>query len=265
MADMNAAIGAFNTLRMPLAGTGASVGAPPARSEPGRQGGRHDSVPAILLSINATNAQIAHATSLHQTQVTSGLAADASRDVLDSVLAIRKLAERAVWSAPLPEDRAALQGAYEQSRGRIDSVVAEAGFDGVNLLAGEGGAQRITNASGLSFDVSSRLLDTAALGLDGLDLTTPDGATAALAASDRALSTVTEAIHGFGEGQSTARLQRESMREMALVLQPALGDRIAPPADPDAAFAMAAEAGLGLADSLLPMFTRSQDVLGMFD
>ncbi len=265
MADISAAIGAFNTRHVPLQVTGASAGAPPARGEQGRQGGPHDSVPAILLSINATNAQIAHATALHQTQVTSGLAADASRDVLDSVLAIRKLAERAVGSASMPEDRAALQDAYGESRGRIDSVVAEAGFDGVNLLAGEGGAPRVTNASGVSFDVSSRLLDSAALGLDGLDLTTPDGAIAALGASDRALATVTEAMHGFDEEGTTARLQRESMREMALVLQPALGDRIAPPVDPDAAYALAAEAGLGLADSLLPMFTRSQDVLGMFD
>jgi|GEM_PF-1923888 len=266
MADMLASIGAFNALNLPQradAVAGPAPGRAAASAGPGERSGI-DSVPAILVSIDATNARIAHATTLYQTQVSSSLAAEASRDVLDSVLAMRKTAEQAVFQPPGPDGGPALQDAFEALRGRIDSVVAEADFDGVNLLADQGGPQSVTNASGVSFDVAGRLLDSAALGLAGLDLTTPDGALAALGASEAALATVTEAADGFTSEVTAARMQRESMREMALVLQPGLGDRIDPPADPDAARAAAGDAGKTLADSLLPLFTRSQDVMGMF-
>jgi hypothetical protein len=178
---------------------------------------------------------------------------------------IAALADRAA-AGRVPADRAAgLAGALAEQRARLDGAVREAEFGGSNLLAAGRHVRTVTNLSGLSFEVRGHPLDSASLGLSGLDLSTPEAARDAAQAARRARAIVAESVAVFDGEAEIARLQRESIREMAITLDAGLTGAIAEdPGEPEARAMASVAAGLIGAGSE-PIFSRTADAMDILE
>ena len=75
---------------------------------------------------------------------------------------------------------------------RLDELVADAGFAGANLISSAGGNVSLQTASfGGSVDIAPQPLDSAGLGLRGLNLLTDIGVRGAAVAVDKAINVAT--------------------------------------------------------------------------
>lgn len=130
----------------------------------------------------------------------------------DAVQRIRDLSLQAQNGTLSNDNRAALNAEVQSLLGQIDSVASDTEFNGQNLLnqdttinlGTEGGNQVTVNQS-----------NTQSLGLNGLDIGTPGGAAAALAAADSALSNIESNRAGVGAQQNRFE-SAISQREVAI-------------------------------------------------
>ena len=116
----------------------------------------------------------------------------------EAVQRIRELSLQAQNGTLSSDNRAALNEEVQQLRAQIDSVAADTQFNGQNLL--DSGANIDLGASGNEVNIASS--NSAALGLDTLDISTPDGAAAALDASSSALDQISTNRASIGAQQN---------------------------------------------------------------
>lgn len=127
----------------------------------------------------------------------------------DAVQRIRDLALQAQNGTLSDDNRAALNAEVQELLGQIDSVASDTEFNGQNLLNQD---TTINPGTGDGNEISINQSNTQSLGLNGLDVSTTDGAAAALAAADTALSDIEANRAGVGarlRGLESAINQRE--------------------------------------------------------
>lgn len=103
-----------------------------------------------------------------------------------ALLRIRDLSLQAANGTLTNEDRAAIQQEVVQLRAQIDQTANGTQFNGKNLLDG---SFSMKAQNGSMLNVSA--FGAGALGLDGIDLSTQDGAVAAVGLTDKAMSAIT--------------------------------------------------------------------------
>lgn len=104
----------------------------------------------------------------------------------EAVQRIRELSLQAQNGTLSDENRSALNQEVQQLRAQIDSVATDTQFNGQNLL--DTGTNIDLGASGNEINIASS--NSTALGLDSLDISTVEGAAAALDASSSALDQI---------------------------------------------------------------------------
>ncbi len=123
---------------------------------------------------------------------------------------IRELSIQAQNGTLSDENRAALNEEVQQLRAQIDSVATDTQFNGQNLLNNDTNIDLGTQ-SGNQINITQS--NSAALGLDTVDISTVEGAAAALNSSDTALGQVSQNRSRIGAQQNrfeSAISQRET-------------------------------------------------------
>jgi flagellin-like hook-associated protein FlgL len=221
--------------------------------------------PAAMVSIDESNVRIAQAAHLYQTQASADLARGVGGAALSVVREMAELADRA-GAGDLPEaERARLDRAFRDARAGLDGDAATAEFGGVNLLAGKRIVRTVTNMSGLSFEIRGFPLDSASLGLADAELGSADSARAAAQASRRAGTIVGESVALFESEAGVARLQRESMREMAITLDRDLSAAIDPGVEEADARTLAGIAAGLIESGGRAIFSHTADAMDILD
>jgi flagellin len=116
----------------------------------------------------------------------------------DAVQRIRELSLQAQNGTLNDANRAALNEEAQQLRAQIDSVATDTEFNGQNLLDGDTNID--LGASGNQINIASS--NSTDLGLDTLDISTVEGAAAALDASDGALDQISSNRATIGAQQN---------------------------------------------------------------
>jgi len=123
----------------------------------------------------------------------------------DNLQRIRELAVQSRNATNSDTDRTALNAESTQLLAEIQRVATSTNFNGVALLDGTFANQTFqvgANATDTIAVTAIANAQTASLGVDGVDLTTADGAAAALASLDTALTTVNSARADLGAIQN---------------------------------------------------------------
>lgn len=117
----------------------------------------------------------------------------------DAVARIRDLSLQAQNGTLSDDNRAALNSEVQQLLAQVDSVASDTQFNGQNLL-NQNTSVDLGTEGGNQIDISRS--NTQSLGLNGLDISTPGGAAAALEAADSALSSLESNRAGVGAQQN---------------------------------------------------------------
>lgn len=117
----------------------------------------------------------------------------------DAVQRIRELSLQAQNGTLSSDNRAALNAEVQGLLGEIDSVASDTQFNGQNLLNQD---TTIDLGTGGGNQVDINASNTQSLGLNGLDISTPGGAAAALSATDSALTSIENNRSGIGAQQA---------------------------------------------------------------
>jgi flagellin len=123
----------------------------------------------------------------------------------DALQRMRELAVQANSSVLSDSDRAAIQQEISQLENTLNQVANNTQFNGQRLLNGAMTTNPLTVQTGANGETTSVALPdvrAAALGVAGLNVSTPSGAAAALGAIDSALAQVTQARSNIGAAQN---------------------------------------------------------------
>lgn len=123
---------------------------------------------------------------------------------VEIVQRIRELTVQAANDTNSPQARSAIQAEVDQLGAELGRISGTTSFNGVNLLDGSfaGQSLQVGAGAGETVEVNIGNVGLAALGLNGLDVTTQSGATSTLTALDNALNTLGEARAGLGAVQN---------------------------------------------------------------
>lgn len=142
----------------------------------------------------------------------------------DAVQRIRDLAVQAANGTLSDSDRQALNAEAQQLLEQIGDVAQNTEYNGQNLLNENTNVNLGTQGT---LQVTTNASTPAALGLNTLDLTTPEGAAAAMEAADAALNQIGQNRAGLGAQMNrfeTGISQRETMVENATAAESAIRD-----------------------------------------
>lgn len=141
--------------------------------------------------------------------------ADAGAQAVSEDLArIRELSVQAGSDLLGANDRAAIQAEIDQRTANISQVVSTTEFNGAKLLDGSLSSKSFQvgpdAADAVSLSIAS--LDTSALGVEGIDVSSGSSARAALDAADGAIEATGEARGAIGAFQSGVEARISSLR-----------------------------------------------------
>ena len=129
----------------------------------------------------------------------------------DAVQRIRELAVQAANGTLSDDDRAALNQEAQQLLEQIDTTAEGTEFNGTQLLNGDGTPVSLGTQAGDEFTIEQST--TATLSIDGVDLSTQEGAAAALEQLDGASSQISQNRANLGAQQNRIE-QGISSREL---------------------------------------------------
>ncbi len=118
----------------------------------------------------------------------------------DAISRIRDLAVQAANGTLSDDQRQALNAEAQQLLQEIDSTAQNTEFNGLRPLDGSTGTVTLDAAGDLDIQFSESTVDS--LGLNGLDISTQAGASAALATSDAALDQINQSRSTIGAQES---------------------------------------------------------------
>jgi flagellin len=124
---------------------------------------------------------------------------------------IRELAVQAANGTLNPENREALNQEAQQLMEQINTVGEETQFNGLNLLNGQAANVAIGTEGGMTLNINASNTNT--LGLNGLDITTAEGANNALNALDNAANQLSQNRAGIGaqENRFTRAIEQRNI------------------------------------------------------
>lgn len=118
-------------------------------------------------------------------------------------------------------ERAALATQYNQLRGQVDSLAADAGYNGVNLLSGSSSALNVAFGSqaGDGLTVNARDVGSAGLGVAAVAADGSDFSAATLAQLDNAGATVNAVQSSLGSNLTALGIRGEAVASQAVIAQ----------------------------------------------
>lgn len=124
-------------------------------------------------------------------------------EVSDNLVRMRELAVQSANGTLSTEDRASLDAEFQALTSEIDRVAGDTAFNGTSLLdAAATISIQVGKDSGDTIDISTADMQTTALGVNGLDITTAANATALLVSMDSAIDDVVTQRGAFGASQN---------------------------------------------------------------
>lgn len=134
----------------------------------------------------------------------------AAQEVSNNLNRIRELSVQARNGTYNEHDRASMQAEIDQLTAEIDRTAQGTQFNGKNLLDGTYSEEIAVGAED-TITVSGGDLQAASLGVESLDVTTPEGAAAAIEAVDAAQNEVTSTRAGFGAASNQLQSAMKSL------------------------------------------------------
>ena len=138
-------------------------------------------------------------------QVADGALAESS----ELMLSIREKALQAANASQSPQSRQALQADIDKSLTALDNIAQNTSYNGQKLLSGQYADKsfQVGASSGETVDLAINRADTQSLGvaaggLDGIDVTTDDGAQQAVSVVDAALAEIDSIRSNLGSTQN---------------------------------------------------------------
>jgi flagellin len=123
--------------------------------------------------------------------------------------------------------RTALHNDFAALRSQIDTIVATASFNGVNLLSsGASTLNVLSTADGSVIAVSAQGLTTSALGISAANLTTSGSAATALTAINTAITTIANDLAKLGSAVSRIQDQTTFTGKLIDTLNSGVGDLV---------------------------------------
>mgnify|MGYP002402867393 CR=1 FL=1 len=153
----------------------------------------------------------------------------AGESVSDLLVQMKELALAAKDSSLTAASRTALNEDFVSLRAQIASVVANAEFNGMNLLDGTatGGFKALANVAGDStIDIASQTMTLAALSIDASTLTTETNAGAALTAIDDAIAAVSSKLAKLGTGSKALGTHLTFVNKLQDTLEAGVGNLV---------------------------------------
>ncbi|MSO66081.1 MAG: flagellin, partial [Alphaproteobacteria bacterium] len=123
--------------------------------------------------------------------------------------------------------RTALHNDFKALRDQLDTIVATAAFNSVNLI--NQSASNITVLStvdGSTISISAQKMDATTLGLASNVLTTSPGAAAALTAIDSAITSVADKLAALGSSAKRVEVQTDFTTSLINILTEGLGNLV---------------------------------------
>lgn len=162
---------------------------------------------AQVRSLEQASRNVDHGTAL--TQIADGAMASQS----DNLIRMRELAMQAANGTLSDDDRSAIQAEMSALREEVDRVSASTEFNGQPLLDGDAIEIQVGTNAGPADTITVDTPDASAtgLGLDGVDLSTQQGAQDALSALDSAAETLSEVRGSLGAADNRMGYARETI------------------------------------------------------
>ena len=167
--------------------------------------------------------------SLNRGQSSVDVALSAGESVSDLLLQMKEKALAAKDSSLTTDARTALAEDFVAIRTQIGTVVANASFNGMNLLDGTatGGFKALANAKGSStIDAASQTMTLAALSIDASVLTDTTTAGAALTAVDAAISKVSGQLAKLGTSSKAFATHNTFVGKLQDALESGVGNLV---------------------------------------
>ncbi|WP_332653275.1 flagellin [Brevundimonas sp.] len=167
--------------------------------------------------------------SLNRGQSAVDVALSAGESVSDLLIQLKEKALAAKDTSLSTDARAALASDFDSIRDQIGTVVANAKFNGVNLLDGTAtnGFKALANAAGSStIDVASQTMTLAALAITASTLSTATLAGTALTAVDSAIADVSSKLAKLGTGSKAFGTQLTFVGKLQDALESGIGNLV---------------------------------------
>lgn len=144
-------------------------------------------------------------------------AAQAGADGVNALVSQLKGLATAALATDNATERASLATQYNQTLGQVDSLAADAGYGGVNLLSSSSSSLNVSfgASTGDSLTVTPQDLSSSSLGLAAVAADGSDFSAATLAALDSATQTVNAAQASLGANVSALTIRAEAAQSQA--------------------------------------------------
>lgn len=165
--------------------------------------------------------------SFNQAEAAVGTALSAGQAVNDLLVEMKGKVVQANQQGLDDASRKALDNEFQQMASQLNSLTSSANFGGSNLVQNGGeNVDVLMNPEGDVLQVKAQDLSTAGLGLDGVSLTTQDGAANALNSIDSAISSATSGVSELGSAAQQIENQSEFTTSLDNVLSEGLGKMV---------------------------------------
>ncbi len=123
--------------------------------------------------------------------------------------------------------RTALQNDFTALRDQLDTIVATAEFNSVNLISsGATSTSVLSTADGSSITVSAQAMASSSLGIAATSLATSAGASTALTAIDSAITLVADKLAALGAAAKRIEVQTDFTTSLVNILSEGLGNLV---------------------------------------
>lgn len=175
---------------------------------------------------------------------------------------MKGIATAAIASGDATE-RSALATQYNQLRGQVDSLAADAGYNGVNLLSGASSALNVafSRQAGDSLTVTPQNVSSAGLGVAAVAADGSDFSATTLAQLDSATASVNTVQSNLGSNITALSIRAEAAANQAIVAQDGAAKLTEADLNEEAAMLVATQTRQQLARAAQGVSQRAQESL----
>ena len=158
---------------------------------------------------------------------TANLAIEAGKAISDILTEMKAKVVQANQAGLDADSRTALQNDYNALRNQIQTIVATAEFNSVNLIK-TGGTKLavLSTVDGSTISVSARDLSVTALGISASNLTSSTSANLALTAINTAITTVSNGLASPGASAKRIEIQTDFTTQLIDILRVGVGNLV---------------------------------------
>jgi len=164
-------------------------------------------------------------TALANGESTVNVAINAGQSIADLLTQAKAKIVQANQGGLDATSKSSLQNDYNALRDQIDTIVATASFNGVNLISsGATALSVLSTVDGSTISVSAQNLSSTGLAINSLDLIT--GASAALDAINTAITSTSDKLANLGSGAKRVGIQNDFTSKLIDSLKEGVGNLV---------------------------------------